>query len=85
MAKTAPSGPALTIREASRATGLSVKAVRGRVERGSLKAVMVDNRRRIPLSELMRAGLLLTAAPEGQSVRGTPAIPGRPGYPAGVP
>ena len=85
MAKTAPSGPTLTIREASRATGLSVKAVRGRVERGSLKAVMVDKRRRIPLSELMRAGLLLTALPEGQSVRGGSANPAAQGTSAGYP
>jgi hypothetical protein len=87
---TAPApGPLLTIREASRATGLSIKAMRGRVERGTLVAVTVGGRRRIPLSELLRAGLLLTETP-AQGVRpasrayqGTPT--GYPDEPEGVP
>lgn len=49
----------LTIRDASRATGLSVKAIRRRVERGTLPATLVDGIRRVPMSELMRAGLLV--------------------------
>jgi hypothetical protein len=85
MAKVPPSGPTLTIREASRATGLSVKAVRGRVERGSLKAVMVDNRRRIPLGELVGAGLLLTEAPDAPSVRGSRGSRTDQGTPSGYP
>ena len=81
----APSGPSLTIREASRATGLSIKALRGRVERGSLRAVTDGTVRRIPLSELLRAGLLKTEHPGGRprkstvrAQRGTPS-----GYPDG--
>ena len=75
------SGPLLTIREASRATGLSLQALRRRVERGTLAAVLVDNRRRIALSELVRAGLLHTAPPDEPRPRkraqqGTPS-----GYP----
>jgi uncharacterized protein YceH (UPF0502 family) len=44
---------------AARASGLSVKAIRGRVERGSLPAELVDGRRRIPISALLAAGLLV--------------------------
>jgi excisionase family DNA binding protein len=66
-----PQGPLLTIREASQATGLSIKAVRGRVERGSLAAVNVGGRRRIPLAELLRAGLLQTEPPSDSPPRGT--------------
>jgi len=80
-------GPLLTIREASQATGLSIKALRGRVERGSLEAVTVGDRRRIPLSELLRAGLLHTEPPDigaeapgerNSRLRGTSS-----GYPVG--
>jgi excisionase family DNA binding protein len=77
MAERAPQGPLLTIREASQATGLSIKAVRGRVERGSLAAVNVGGRRRIALDELLRAGLLRTEPPADTGKQGTP-----PGYPA---
>ena len=52
-------GVDLTIRDAARATGLSVKALRRRIERGTLEAVLVDGVRRIPLSALMGAGLLV--------------------------
>lgn len=47
-----------TITEAADATGLSRKAIARRVERGSLRSVVRNGRRRIPRSELMRAGLL---------------------------
>jgi excisionase family DNA binding protein len=47
-----------TITEAAEASGLSRKAIARRVERGSLRSVMRNGRRRIPRSELMRAGLL---------------------------
>jgi hypothetical protein len=66
-----PLGPLLTIREASQATGLSIKAIRGRVERGSLAAVNVSGRRRIPLDELLRAGLLRTEPPTESERQGT--------------
>ncbi|MDQ3850073.1 MAG: helix-turn-helix domain-containing protein, partial [Actinomycetota bacterium] len=55
----------LTIRDASRATGLSIKALRRRVERGTLPAQVVDGVRRVPVSALLGAGLLVTrAAPQ---------------------
>jgi excisionase family DNA binding protein len=47
-----------TITEAADLTGLSRKAIARRVERGSLRSVVRNGRRRIPRSELVRAGLL---------------------------
>jgi hypothetical protein len=47
-----------TISEASQVTGLSRKALARRIERGSLRCVVRDGRRRIPLAELVRVGLL---------------------------
>lgn len=47
-----------TITEAADATGVSRKAIARRVERGSLRSVVRNGRRRIPRSELVRAGLL---------------------------
>ncbi len=47
-----------TIAEAAEATGLSHKAIRNRVDRGKLRVVKRDGIRRIPHSELKRAGLL---------------------------
>jgi excisionase family DNA binding protein len=47
-----------TISEAAELTGLSRKALARRVERGSLRYVVRDGRRRIPVSELIRVGLL---------------------------
>jgi excisionase family DNA binding protein len=47
-----------TISEAADLTGLSRKAIARRVERGSLRSVMRNGRRRIPRSELVRNGLL---------------------------
>jgi hypothetical protein len=61
-------GPTVDIAGAARATGLSVKAIRGRVERGSLPCELVGGRRRIPVRALLEAGLLVTdkreAAPQ---------------------
>lgn len=54
------SGATVDIAGAARATGLSVKAIRGRVERGSLPCEMVGGRRRIPVSALLEAGLLVS-------------------------
>lgn len=59
----------LTIAEAAEATGLTKKAIRNRVDRGQLKAVLRDGVRRIPLSELDRAGLA-TTTPETDSEAG---------------
>jgi excisionase family DNA binding protein len=47
-----------TVSEAAELTGLSRKAVARRIERGSLRCVVRDGRRRIPLAELVRAGLV---------------------------
>ena len=47
-----------TITEAADLTGVSRKAIARRVERGSLRSVVRNGRRRIPRSELVRAGLL---------------------------
>jgi excisionase family DNA binding protein len=47
-----------TISEAAEITGLSRKAIARRVERGSLRSVVRNGRRRVPRSELVRAGLL---------------------------
>lgn len=47
-----------TISEAAELTGVSRKAIARRVERGSLRSVVRNGRRRIPRSELVRAGLL---------------------------
>lgn len=52
-------GPTIDIAGAARATGLSIKALRGRVERGSLPHELVDGRRRIPIRALLEAGLLV--------------------------
>ena len=49
----------VTIREAAELCDLSRDAIRGRVERGSLRSVLGrDGLRRVPVSELERAGLL---------------------------
>jgi excisionase family DNA binding protein len=53
-----------TIAETAELTGLSRKAIARRVERGSLRSVVRNGRRRIPRSELERAGLL-TEGDEG--------------------
>jgi excisionase family DNA binding protein len=62
-----------TITEAAEATGLSRKAIARRVERGSLRSVVRNGRRRVPRSELVRAGLLA----DGEQVprEGDPAAP----------
>jgi excisionase family DNA binding protein len=54
-----------TISEAAELTGLSRKAIARRVERGSLRSLVRDGRRRIPRSELERAGLI---GSEGEDV-----------------
>jgi excisionase family DNA binding protein len=47
-----------TISEAAELTGFTRKAIARRVERGSLRSVVRHGRRRIPHSELERAGLI---------------------------
>lgn len=46
-----------TTAEAARLTGTSVRALRKRIERGTLRAARADDGWRIPRSELERAGL----------------------------
>ena len=65
-----------TITEAAELTGLSRKAIARRVERGSLRSVVRNGRRRIPRSELTRAGLL-----EGGDQRPRESDPGAPFLP----
>ena len=60
---------------AARATGLSVKAIRGRVERGSLPAELINGRRRIPVRALLEAGLLVQGGSERTARRPPPADP----------
>ena len=54
-----PETKLLSLDDAARATGLTVKALRRRIERGTLTSVSVRGRRRIELSELLRRGLLV--------------------------
>lgn len=46
-----------TLREAAAVTGMSQEALRKRVDRGTVRSVKRDGTRRIPRSELERAGL----------------------------
>ena len=72
-----------TINEAAGLTGLSEKSVRNRVDRGQLRVVKRDGLRRIPRSELKRAGLIREqeATQEGQDGGGgvvrEPAVVGQ--------
>lgn len=54
----------LTIAEAAEATGISAKSIRNRCDRGQLRFLVKGGRRRIPLVELERAGLLNGAGEE---------------------
>lgn len=68
-----------TISEAAELTGVSRKAIARRVERGSLRSVVRNGRRRIPRSELVRAGLLDDGSQRSpQSGPASPPLP-RPG------
>lgn len=65
----------LTLSEASDLTGLTEKALRRCIERGSLQSVLRDGARRIPMAELDRAGLVPDAElralrAENQRLRG---------------
>jgi len=64
----------LTIAEAADATGLTKKAIRNRVDRGQLRAVLRDGVRRIPRSELDRTRL--SEAGGGAAIR-QEAAPGQ--------
>lgn len=51
---------AVDVAQASELTGLSKKAIRRRLERGTLNSIKVGGRRKIPVSELVQHGLLET-------------------------
>ena len=61
-----PERAAVDVAEASGLTGMSKKALRRRIERGTLLAVKWGNKRMIPLSELRRQGLLAEGAAPGR-------------------
>ena len=58
-------GTLMSIRDAARASGLSPKALRRRIERGTLGSVLVGGRRRIPVDDLVRRGLVDDGAAPG--------------------
>jgi hypothetical protein len=63
---------AVSIRKAAQMTGATPKAIRSRVDRKSLRYVMHDGERKIPVSELHRAGLLNPdGSPAGQAKQGS--------------
>lgn len=61
----------LTITEAAEAVGISKKALRNRVDRGQLRAVLRDGVRRIPRSELERVGLAVRLPHEAAGLGAT--------------
>ena len=69
-------GRSLTIRDAAQATGLSVKAVQRRIERGTLPAQLEAGVRRIPLGALVDAQLVVTDATRStvRPAAGSPAM-----------
>jgi len=56
-----------SLREAAELCGTTITAMRSRADRGSLKTVLLDGERRVPHTELDRAGLLPDA--ERQELR----------------
>jgi hypothetical protein len=67
----------LTLKEAATACGTTTRALQRRIDRGTLQSVLVNERRRVPVSELVRVGLLepgnvsraRNVAPTGQAVQ----------------
>jgi len=57
-----------TLREAAAVTGTSQEALRKRVDRGTIRSVKRDGMRRIPRSELERAGLRIGEPAEASDV-----------------
>ena len=68
-----------TTQEAAAATGLSVRALRKRIERGQLRAVQHGRYWRLPHAELERAGLVPSEgtlrSPRGQREQATASHP----------
>jgi hypothetical protein len=68
-----------TIAEAAQVTRLTKKAIRNRVDRGQVRAVVRDGVRRIPRSELERAGLSVnTSEAVSEAAEGQEAASGQP-------
>jgi hypothetical protein len=67
----------LNVAECARATGLTPKAIRRRIERGTLESALVAGQRRIPLNALIAAGLLVEGVDRGH--RGAPQGTQQPG------
>jgi excisionase family DNA binding protein len=65
----------VSVVQAAELTGLSKTAVQRRIDRGTLRAVLRDGRRRIPLSELERAGLIDASGAAIASLTDTGAAP----------
>lgn len=70
----APTPHAVDLRTAAAMTHTTLAAIRGRVERGSLRFVKRDGKRLVPVSELRRAGLLDAGSDAGSGVVDAPAM-----------
>jgi len=65
----------LSIAETAEATGLSMNAIARRIERETLQSVLRDGQRRIPSSELIRAGLIgIDGTPGGEGNGDAPGV-----------
>lgn len=77
--ETTPASPTsartVSVVQAAELAGLSKTAVQRRIDRGTLRAVLRDGRRRIPLSELERAGLIDASGAPTAPVADTGAAP----------
>lgn len=71
----------LTITQAAEVTGLSRKSIEHRVNRNQLQSVLKGSRRLIPVSELVRNGLLAEDA-DGALVPAAPQLPAPQALPA---
>jgi hypothetical protein len=70
-------GPTVSVATAAELTGLSKKAIRRRIERGTLKSTLLEGHHHIALTELQRSGLLNERPPAGEG--GEAAGPFPPG------
>jgi uncharacterized coiled-coil protein SlyX len=59
-------GPTVSVATASQLTGLSKKAIRRRIERGTLKSTLLEGHHHIPITELQRSGILSERAVSGE-------------------
>ena len=66
-------GPTVSVATAAQLTGLSKKAIRRRIERGTLQSTLLEGHHHIPITELRRSGLLDQRPPTGMGDGGGPA------------